>query len=46
MLFTHLALSFHKIGCASEKHFQTSLNVFRSACTIFAMIFRENGKTN
>ena len=41
MFFTHLALSFDKIGCGSEKHFQTSLNVFLSPCTIFAKNMKE-----
>ena len=34
MFFARLALSFHKIGCASEKNFQTSLNVF-PRCRLF-----------
>ena len=37
VVFSHLALSLNKIGCGSEKHFQTSLNVFLSPCTIFAI---------
>nr|DAI59352.1 MAG TPA: hypothetical protein [Crassvirales sp.] len=40
MFFALLALSFHKTGGGSEKHFQTSLNVFRSPCTIFALLLR------
>ena len=32
-----LAVGLYEIGCGSEKHFQTSLNVFLSPCTIFAI---------